>query len=578
MTRSIPNRREAAAGGAAGSTRCVAVPFRGQPLLHQPLLNKGTAFSLEERAAFGLEGLLPAQVSTLEQQVRQAYGTITRKTDPLEQYIGLLAIQDRNEHLFYRLLIEHIEEFLPIVYTPTVGVACQQFSRIYRRPRGMWITPQHRGRIQQVLANAPSKDVRLIVVTDNERILGLGDVGAGGIGIPIGKLTLYTAGAGIHPRETLPVSLDVGTDNEELLNDEFYVGWRERRLRGEQYFELVEEFVAAVQTCFPDALLQWEDFKKQTAFTLLDQYVDRLPSFNDDIQGTAAVAVAAVVSAARITGVPIEQQRVVILGAGAAGIGIARQLRTLLQKYGVKDASLTRAIAVLDSGGLLHEGRALNEATKREFAWPVDLVRSSGLDPETPAHLDDVVEQLKPTVLVGCSGQQGVFTESVIRRMAKAAERPVILPLSNPTSKCEATPSDLTAWTEGKAIIAAGSPYDPVKWNGKPIRIGQANNIYIFPGVGLGILASGASRVSDAMFSTAAEALAMEVSDADLNAGMLFPPLADLRRITARVAEAVVQDAIREGVAPEPANGSVAETIASAMWYPEYPAFAPARE
>jgi malic enzyme len=552
------------------------MPFCGQALLNQPLLNKDTAFTLKERAELGLEGLLPAEVSTIEHQAQRAYDAIARKTDPLERYIGLLAIQDRNEHLFYRLLLDHMEEFLPIVYTPTVGLACQEFSRIYRRPRGIWITPEHRGRIRQILANAPSHDVRLIVVTDNERILGLGDLGAGGIGIPIGKLTLYTAAAGIHPSRTLPISLDVGTDNQQLLQDDLYIGWHHPRLRNEAYFELVEEFVTAVQHTFPDALLQWEDFKKQIAFTLLDRYADRLPSFNDDIQGTAAVAVAAVISASRLTRSPIDQQRVVILGAGAAGIGIARQIKKLFQRYGLRGADLMRSVAVLDSDGFLHQGRSLCEATKREVAWPIDLAQASGLADDSPAKLIDVVRALAPTVLIGVSGQTGAFTEPVVRLMAKTVDRPVILPLSNPTSKSEARPVDLITWTDGRAVIAAGSPFEPVTWKQRAIRIGQANNIYIFPGVGLGVLTARASRVTDTMFTVAAEALAAEVSEADLSSGMLFPSLSGLRRVTARVAEAVVHHAISQGLAQPLPDISIPDAIAAAMWVPAYPQYVPA--
>jgi len=551
-------------------TVTISVPLRGEALLREPLLNKDSAFTPEERAAFELEGLLPAHVSTIEQQVQRAYGAISRKADPLERYIGLLAIQDRNEHLYYRLLIDHMDEFLPIVYTPTIGLACQQFSHIYRRRRGLWITPNFRGRIEQVLANATSKDIRLIVVTDNERILGLGDLGAGGIGIPIGKLSLYTAAAGIHPSQTLPISLDVGTDNQELLDDQLYIGWRQPRLRGEPYLELVDEFVTAVTRCFPDALLQWEDFKKQIAFTLLDKYVDRLPSFNDDIQGTAAVALAAMLSAVRLTRSPIAEQRVVILGAGAAGIGIARQLKSLFERHGLDGADLTRAVAVLDSDGFLHDGRTLKEATKREVAWPLELAKATGLAADKPASLIEVVRALHPTVLIGVSGQPDMFTEEVVREMARHTDRPVILPLSNPTSKSEARPVDLIRWTEGRAIIASGSPFEPVDWQGRTIRIGMANNIHIFPGVGLGSLTAHATRVTDGMFSAAAEALAGEVTEKNLADGMLFPSLTKLRQSTARVAEAVVQEAIRQGVAQPQSADSVAALIAAAMWVPEY--------
>lgn len=553
----------------------LSVSLRGPALLHYPLLNKDDAFTAEERAALGLEGLLPSKVSTLAEQARRAHEAISRKSDSLEKYIGLLAIQDRNEHLFFRLLLDHVEEYLPIVYTPTVGLACQQFSHIYRRSRGVWITPGHRGRIRAVLANVPNPaDVRLIVVTDNERILGLGDLGAGGIGIPIGKLTLYTAAAGIHPRHTLPISLDVGTDNPQLLDDDLYIGWRSPRLRGDAYAELVEEFVVAVRHNFPNALLQWEDFTKRTAFTLLDRYAGRLPSFNDDIQGTAAVAVAAMLSAARVTRTPIARQRVVILGAGAAGVGIARQLRGLFERHGLRGAELLRALAILDSEGLLHDGRTLHEETKKEVAWPAELARSLGLGMTPPATLSQVIAALEPTVLIGVSGQPDAFIEPDIRRMASTVERPVILPLSNPTSKCEARPADLLAWTDGRALVATGSPFEPVSWDQRTIRIGQANNVFVFPGVGLGALTARSPRVTDAMFTAAADALAAEVSDDDLSSGMLFPPLSVLRRVTARVAEAVFQQAVCAGLALPPER-PIPEVIADAMWTPAYPTYLP---
>src|SRR6266508_2197328 len=357
------------------------VPYRGTQLLRHPMYTKSSAFSQEERKVFGLEGLLPSAVSTMEKQEERAYANIMRKTDPLEKYIGLSALQGRNEHLFYRLLIDHIEEFLPIVYTPTVGRACQEFSHIFRRARGLWITPGHRGRIAEVLGNAPFEDVRLIVVTDNERILGLGDQGAGGMGIPIGKLALYTAAAGIHPAHTLPISLDVGTDNQALLEDDLYIGWRRPRLRGDEYHALVDEFVHAVRRRFPKAVLQWEDLRKGTAFALLDRYRKVLPSFNDDIQGTAAVALAGILAASRLLGMPLTQHRIVILGAGAAGVGIARLVREALQRAGLRGDELRRALAVLDSHGLVVDGEGPAEDYRRELAWPAALAAADGLEP-----------------------------------------------------------------------------------------------------------------------------------------------------------------------------------------------------
>jgi malic enzyme len=555
----------------------VAVPHRGARLLGHSMFNKSTAFTADERQRFGLDGLLPPVVSTMEQQARRAYDNIVRKTEPLERYIGLAALQDRNEHLFYRVLLDHLEELVPIVYTPVVGEACRQYSRIFRRARGIWITPEHRGRIAQVLANAASGDTRLIVATDNERILGLGDLGAGGMGIPVGKLALYTAGAGIHPSLTLPISLDVGTDNPELLNDDMYVGWRHARLRGQPYDDFIEEFVQAVKRTFPLALLQWEDFKQQNAMRLLDRYRRRLPSFNDDIQGTAAIGAAALLAGVRATGLPLKDQRVVMLGAGAAGIGISRLIRSTLERAGISGAALLQSIGVLDSGGFLHQGRTLSDE-KKEFAWPTALLKEAGLPVQEHLDLETVVRTLKPTVLVGTSGQPGVFTEKIIRAMAAGTPRPVILPLSNPTSKCEATPADLLNWTNGRALVATGSPFDPVQVDGRTIRIGQGNNVFIFPGVGLGVLVSEASYVSDTMFRVAAETLAAAVSDAELSAGTLFPRLRELRQITLQVACAVVKQAREEGVGRPLADDQIPEAVRGMMWWPDYPRMVAADE
>ncbi len=554
------------------------VSQRGRALLTHPMLNKGTAFSQEERAALGLEGLLPSSVFDIEEQARRSYAHLVRKESALERYIGLAALQDRNETLYYRILCDHLEELLPIVYTPTVGEACQRFSHIFRRGgRGLWITPEHRGRIHEVLGNAPFEDVRLIVVTDNERILGLGDQGAGGMGIPIGKLALYTAAAGIHPAQTLPISLDVGTDNRSLLDDELYVGWRAPRLRGEAYHSLVDEFVHAVRKRFPRALLQWEDFKKQNAFDLLDRYRETLPSFNDDIEGTAAVALAGVLAACRAVGRPFVEQRVVILGAGAAGIGIGRQLRAAFRRGGLEGDALTRAVAVLDSRGLLVAGRGRGEVYKREFEWPEALVRESGLPSDGTLDLPTVVDALAPTVLIGTSGEPGAFPEAVVRAMAARTPRPVIFPFSNPTANSEATPADLIAWTDGRALIATGSPFDPVVHAGTTIRTGQGNNAFIFPGVGLGALVAEVRTLDDTMFTAAAEALANLVEVADLEAGSLFPPLRQLRSVTARVAEAVVRKAVETGAATRKlSDAEIPSAVAQAKWEPTYPVYEPA--
>ena len=556
-------------------TTASEVPYRGTRLLRHPMYTKGTAFNAQERKDFGLEGLLPNAVSTMEQQEHRVYANISRKTDPLEKYIGLAALQDRNEHLFYRLLVNHVEEYLPIVYTPTVGRACQEFSHIFRRARGLWITPAHRGRIYEILGNAPFDDVRLIVVTDNERILGLGDQGAGGMGIPIGKLALYTAAAGIHPSHTLPISLDVGTDNESLLKDELYLGWRLPRLRGPEYDSLVEEFVQAVKKRFPKALLQWEDFKKVNAFNLLDRYRKVIPCFNDDIQGTAAMAVAGIMAGCRATGTPLKDQRVVILGAGAAGVGIARLLRDTLRRAGLQGESLTRAIANLDSKGLVVDDEEIKDVHKREFAWPAALAAKEGLK-KGSRDLLAVVRAVKPTVLIGTSGEPDTFTEAVVREMAKHVERPVIFPMSNPTNKTEGKPVDLVAWTNGRALIATGSPFDPVPWQGRSITISQAKNSFIFPGVGLGILVAEAKEVTDGMFAVAAQRLADEVKEADLASGSLFPFTHEIRRISGRIAEAVVAEARNAGVGRQLPDAEIPKAVAAMMWDPAYPPMVPA--
>jgi malic enzyme len=553
-----------------GPPRRLECTYRGTRLLRHPMYNKGSAFTGEERVAFGLEGLLPPHVSSMREQSARVYANIRRKPDPLEQYIGLAALQDRNEYLFYRVLLDHVEELLPVVYTPTVGRACQEFSHIFRRARGLWITPAHRGRIYELLGNAPFDDVRLIVVTDNERILGLGDQGAGGMGIPIGKLAIYTAAAGIPPWQTLPISLDFGTDNSALLADELYLGWRFPRLRGPEYDALVEEFVQAVKRRFPKALLQWEDFKKNNAFRLLDRYRKAVTCFNDDIQGTAAVAVAGLLAGARLTGVPLTEQRIVILGAGAAGVGIARLLRETLSRAGLAGEALSRAIANLDSRGLLVDDVPISDAHKRQFAWPAALAESQGLGSGRPRDLLASVAAVRPTMLIGTSGEPGTFTEPVIREMARHVERPLVFPMSNPNSRCEASPAHVIAWTDGRALVATGSPFDPVVWNGRELHFGQGNNAFVFPGMGLGVLVSEASEVTEPMFLAAARQLAACVGDDALQAGMLFPRVSEIRAVTARIAQAVVREARDSGLGRPLSDGQIPEAVAAAMWKPEY--------
>jgi malic enzyme len=537
------------------------------------MYNRSTAFTRGERKAFGLEGLLPATVASLETQARRAYGNIVRKNDPLERFIGLAALQDRNEILFYRVLSDHLEEFLPIVYTPTVGRACQEYSRIFRRARGLWITPEQRGGIYEALGHAPYDDVRLVVVTDNERILGLGDQGAGGMGIPVGKLALYVAAAGIHPTQTLPVSLDVGTDNEDLLKDDLYIGYRQPRLRGTAYDTLVDEFVSAVKRRWPKAVLQWEDFKQWNAFRLLDRYRSQLPSFNDDIQGTAATALAGLVAGARATGVPLSQQRIVMAGAGAAGTGIARLIQAALVREGLRGDDLHKSLALVDVEGLVIDS---DVEYRRGLDWPAALAAASGLGPGQPRDLLAVVRALRPTALLGASGVSGLFSEDVVREMARHVPRPLVFPLSNPTTSAEANPADVLRWTQGRAVMATGSPFGSVEWEGRTIRVSQGNNAYIFPGMGLGALVAETREVTNVMFAVAAETLAGLVSEADLAEGLVFPPMRDLRKVTARIAEAVVKEARDRGLGRPYADAEIGPAVASAMWEPDYPVLEPA--
>jgi malic enzyme len=546
----------------------MAISLRGKQLIHDSLLNKGSAFTAGERRAFDLEGILPARVNPLDNQVRRFGQVLGRLSDPLNRYVELAALQGRNEQLYYRVLIDNLESLMPIVYTPTVGYATRRFSHLFRGGRGLWITPAYRGRIAEVLASATTgRPVRLIVATDNESILGIGDQGAGGIAISVGKLALYCAAGSIYPAYTLPISLDVGTDNVSLLEDDLYVGWQERRLRGEAYDSLIDEFVEAVKKVFPGALLQWEDFRKDNASRLLDRYRDSLPSFNDDIQGTGAVVLAGVLAAMRRSGADLGAQRVVILGAGAAGLGIARQLDTAIRAAGGPPHS----IAVLDSRGLLVEGH-VHDAYKAELAWPVELARERGLAGENEQLLR-VVEKFRPTILVGSSGQAGAFTEAVVRAMAAGCERPLIMPLSNPTDQSEARPEEILRWSDGRAEVATGSPFADVELNGRLYRIGQGNNVFIFPGLGLGTLLARARRVSDGMIAAAANALAEAIREESLEEGRLYPRIARLREVTRQVAAAVIRAAVSEGIGDKLDEEGVRQRLADAHWEPAYPPY-----
>jgi len=547
---------------------------RGSGLLSDPLLNKGTAFSKEERELFDLDAMLPYQPTDAAHQLRRAYEHLQDRGDnPLEKYVAMSGLMDRNETLFYQVLADNVEELLPIVYTPTVGTAAMGYSHLFRRGRGLWITPDHKGRIFEILGHARSEDVKLIVVTDNERILGLGDQGVGGMVIPIGKLALYTLGAGIHPAYTLPISLDVGTNNERLLNDELYAGWKHPRLRGDEYYELVDEFVEAVQRRWPEALLQWEDFLKVNAFTLLDRYRDKLPSFNDDIQGTAGVVVAGIRAACRVTGTKLADQRVLLVGAGAAGVGIARHLRHELEQAGVSGDNLFRAVSLLDTAGLVALDRGEMDVHKQAVAWPTALSEQVGLTGQS--QLADVIEAVHPTVLIGTTGEPGVFSESIVRAVASHVERPVVMALSNPTIKSEAVPADVFKWTEGRALMATGSPFDAVEFEGKTLRVSQCNNVYVFPGIGLGAIITGAKTVTDSMFAAAANALADLVTEEDLEAGVLYPPLADLRSISRVIARAVANAAVESGVGETMTDEEIDAALDHEIWDLNYPILKP---
>jgi malate dehydrogenase (oxaloacetate-decarboxylating) len=548
----------------------VPVTKRGRDLIRDPILNKGTAFRADERERFRLHGLLPSRQITMEQQVQRNVASIDRATSELDRYLKLSALQDRNEHLYFRVLEEHLERYMPVVYTPTVAEATRNFSQVFRRARGIWLTPDFRGRMARVLRDsAGDEPVRLIVATDNESILGIGDQGAGGMAICIGKLALYTVAAGIPPAATLPVSLDVGTDNAALLADEMYVGWREPRLRGAEYDAFVEEFVEAVASVFPKALLQWEDLRKDIALGVADRYRARLPSFNDDIQGTGAVALAGLLSSGRVTGTRLSEHRVVVHGAGAAGLGIARQIRAAMRLEGLSEAQSLERVAALDSRGLLVADHEQREAYKRDLAWPTDLARRLGLGTESARGLAAVVHAFRPTALIGTSGQRGSFDEGIVRSMASQCARPVILPMSNPSDLSEAQPEDLLRWTDGRALVATGSPFAPVDVNGATVTIGQGNNVLVFPGLGLGVLLGGIRAVTDEMLTAAAYTLAGKVTDAELSSGMLFPAVARLREISAAVAAAVI-DTSRGGAVRDPPRAALVEAVAKKMWMPRY--------
>ena len=540
------------------------LPTPGVDWLHNPVFNKGTAFTEAERDALGLRGLLPPHVQTMDEQVQRVMTNFRSKSSDLERYIQIAGLQDRNETLFYRVVMDNLEELMPIIYTPTVGKACQEYGHIFRRSRGFYISSNDRGLVEKILQNWPTRDVKVIVVTDGERILGLGDLGASGMGIPVGKLSLYTACAGIHPTQCLPITIDVGTDNETLLADPLYIGLRQKRIRGEEYDAIIEEFVVAAEKLFPGVLIQFEDFCNRNAFRLLEKYRDRACTFNDDIQGTGSVALAGILSALRITGQKLADQRVLFLGAGEAGIGIAENIVACLVEEGISPVEARKRCWFVDSKGLVVKSRKDLTEHKLHFAH----------DHAPSGDLLSAVKSLKPTMLIGVSGQPKTFTEEIVKVMAETNPRPVIFALSNPTSKAECTAEEAYRWTGGRAVFASGSPFAPVKIDGKTHVPGQGNNAYIFPGVGLGVVCTGARRVTDAMFIKAARTLASLIRDNELAEGRVYPSLSRIHEVSHAIAVAVAQEAYAKQLNTLSRPEDLASYIRSQMFKPEYPDYA----
>ncbi|MCO8062911.1 NAD-dependent malic enzyme [Acinetobacter lwoffii] len=551
------------------SKRPLYIPYAGNTLLELPLLNKGSAFSEEERRSFNLHGLIPHVTETIEEQSQRSYQQYCAFSSDINKHIYLRNIQDTNETLFYHLIENHLSEMMPIIYTPTVGEACQRFSDIYRRHRGIFISYPDRDQIDQIIHNINKKNVKVIVITDGERILGLGDQGIGGMGIPIGKLALYTACGGISPAYTLPITLDVGTNNQQLLNDPIYMGWREPRISGDEYYAFVETVIQAIQQRWPDALIQFEDFAQKNAMPLLEKYRDRICCFNDDIQGTAAVSVGSLIAASRAAGKQLKDQVVTFLGAGSAGCGIAEQIIKQMVAEGLSDAEARARVFMVDRFGLITENQPNLLDFQRKLAQPLENVESWA-DAESMISLLDVVKRAKPTVLIGVSGQPGLFTQEVIEAMAENSVQPIIFPLSNPTSRVEAVPADILQWTNGRALIATGSPFAPVNYQGQIHHISQCNNSYIFPGIGLGVVASGAKRVTDNMLMASSNALAdcspkLKDPQADL-----LPNLDCLQSISKQIALKVALAAIEDGVAPKISVEELQLAIEHNFWTPQY--------
>jgi malate dehydrogenase (oxaloacetate-decarboxylating) len=542
----------------------------GYDLLLHPGLNKGTAFTPEERTTFGLHGLLPPHVGTLEDQRERRLMSLQRETTPFGKYSLMRDLQDSDETLFFSLIAHHVEELLPVVYTPAVGEGCQRFSEIWRKPRGLFISYPNRHRIDEMLARKRYDEIRCIVVSDGERILGLGDQGAGGMGIPIGKMALYTALGGIPPHHCLPILLDVGTDNQALLDDPIYIGWQHHRVRGPQYDEFIEAFVMAVQKRWPHILLQWEDFAGANALRILDRYRDRLCTFNDDIQGTAAVTTATLLAAVRATGVELKDQRIAMFGSGSAGVGIIHLLVAAMREQGLSEKEARHRIYAFNRHGLMVEGDPELRQSQLPLTRRRDDVAGWQLSGSGPISLLDTVKNARITALVGTSAQPGAFTEDIVRALAANVDRPVILPLSNPTSKSEATPEDLLRWTDGKALIGTGSPFPPVDIGGRTVRISQTNNSYIFPGLALGILASRAGRVTDSMIMAAAKTLASLSPALREKEGTLLPPIGDSRQVGLAVAQAVGKAAIAEGISPLASSRELDQELREYVWEPVY--------
>ncbi len=542
-------------------------------LLDTPVWNKGTAFDDQERATLGLHGLVPPHVESLQQQSARAYEAFNTKKTDLGRHIYLRQLQDSNETLFYRLMFDHVEEMMPIVYTPTVGLACQQFSHIYRRPRGLIVSYPLRDSIAEILRNRPNPEVDVIVVTDGERILGLGDQGVGGLGIPIGKLSLYSLIGGIHPSRTLPIVLDVGTNNQERLNDPEYLGWRHERVRGQEYLDFVDRFVQAVKQELPQTCLQWEDFATPNARPLLVRYQNELLTFNDDVQGTAAVVLGAVVGASRVAGKSIKEHQIVFVGAGSAAIGVADYLRVAMVEEGLSENEARARFWIVDKDGLLNTDRPDLSDEQKTYARARNEIADWPSNQHSQISLAEVISKVDATVLIGLSTVKGIFTESIVREMARKTKRPIIFPLSNPTSRSEAEPSDLMAWTEGRALVATGSPFAPVKYAGKSIEIAQCNNVFIFPAVGLGLLASQARRVTDKMMLAGAKALGDHSPALQDPAASLLPSVRTIREVALEIAYAVALKAKEEGLAPAREPEELRREVIQSQWTPEYPPY-----